>query len=77
MKRTKYNTVWPESEAEICPQIAAGIRSGIRQLDDLNLMLADYWAMELHEVDGHPIPHRWNSGNLALIEHDVKQQLSL
>jgi hypothetical protein len=77
MKRTKYNTVWPESEAEICPQVAARIRSGIRQLDDLNSMLADYWAMELHEVDGYPIPHRWNSGNLALIERDVMQQLSL
>lgn len=70
----KYNTVWPETEAEICPQIAAAIRAGIRQLDALGATgHGDYWCCELHDVDGSPIPHRWNSGALALIERDVLQ----
>lgn len=69
----KYNTIWPETEAEICPQLAAAIRAGIRQLDAMGAVgHADYWSCELHDVDGGPIVHRWNSGNLALIEHDVR-----
>jgi len=68
----KYNTVWPETEAEICPQVASAIRQGIRQLDAIGAnQLADYWVQELHQVSGYPIPKRWNSGNLALIERDV------
>lgn len=70
----KYNTAWPETEAQICPQIAAAIRQGIRQLDAMGANhLADYWVQELHQISGHPIAHRWNSGNLALIERDVMQ----
>lgn len=68
------NTVWPETEAQICPQIAAGIRTGIRSLDALGAdHLAGYWVQELHQVSGYPIAHRWNSGTLAQIERDVLQ----
>lgn len=71
----KYNTVWPETEAEIDPQIASAIRAGIRHLDHNGARnYGDYWVMELHDVDGSPIAHRWNSGTLARIESDVMHQ---
>ena len=76
--KQKYNSVWPETEAEICPVVSAAIRSGINKLDQIGaVMHADYWSSELYDVDGSRIVHRWNSGNQALIEKDVRQQLSL
>jgi hypothetical protein len=64
---------YPETEAEINPVTAAGIRAGIRALDRYGSHLAGYWCCELHDVDGSPIPHRYTPFNLFLIEKDVAQ----
>lgn len=72
----KVSSLYPQTESEICPQIKYSIRAAIRNLDAAgSTMTADYWVAELHNVDGSPIPHRWNSGTLARIESDVMQAL--
>lgn len=53
-------------------EINAGIRSAFDTLhklgDEMNL---GFWDDELHQVNGYPIVHRWNSLTLAQMEADI------
>jgi hypothetical protein len=69
----KTYPAYPETEAEINPVTAAGIRSSIRDLDRFGSHFAGYWCCELHDIDGSPIPHRYTAHTLFLIERDVAQ----
>ena len=55
------------------PELAAAIRAGIRQLDDLGSGCASYWLDEMYYYSGHPNLKRWTAGALALIKRDVMQ----
>jgi hypothetical protein len=57
----------------IDPQIAAAIRAGLAELDNIGAsMVVDFWIDELHEVDGYPIERRWHGQTLAKIQNDIR-----
>lgn len=59
---------------EINPHIAAGIRKALKDLDAIGAgHVTDYWIDELHQVNGYPIPERWNAMTLRQIQTDISR----